>query len=255
MARVDGKVALISGAARGQGEADARLLAAEGAKVVIGDVLDEQGAAVATGIGDAARYYHLDVRRADDWQRVVAFAVNTFGRLDVLVNNAGIIKVGSIVELTVEDYLEVFEVNQLGCFLGMKAAIPAMRVAGGGSIINISSVGGLRGRPMTAAYAATKFAIRGMTKCAALEVGHDGIRVNSVHPGSIDTDMTRGAEFADIDKQAYHAALPIPRVGTPEDVAQVVLFLASDDSRYCTGAEFVVDGGQTAGEVHARRRD
>ena len=255
MARVDGKVALISGAARGQGEADARLLAAEGAKVVIGDVLDEQGAAVATGIGDAARYYHLDVRRADDWQRVVAFAVNTFGRLDVLVNNAGIIKVGSIVELTVEDYLEVFEVNQLGCFLGMKAAIPAMRVAGGGSIINISSVGGLRGRPMTAAYAATKFAIRGMTKCAALEVGHDGIRVNSVHPGSIDTDMTRGAEFADIDKQAYHAALPIPRVGTPDDVAQVVLFLASDDSRYCTGAEFVVDGGQTAGDVQARRRD
>ena len=255
MARVDGKVALISGAARGQGEADARLLAAEGAKVVIGDVLDEQGAAVATGIGDAARYHHLDVRRADDWQRVVAFAVNTFGRLDVLVNNAGIIKVGSIVELTVEDYLEVFEVNQLGCFLGMKAAIPAMRVAGGGSIINISSVGGLRGRPMTAAYAATKFAIRGMTKCAALEVGHDGIRVNSVHPGSIDTDMTRGAEFADIDKQAYHAALPIPRVGTPDDVAQVVLFLASDDSRYCTGAEFVVDGGQTAGDVQARRRD
>ena len=255
MARVDGKVALISGAARGQGEADARLLAAEGAKVVIGDVLDEQGAAVATSIGDAARYHHLDVRRADDWQRVVAFAVSTFGRLDVLVNNAGIIKVGSIVELTVEDYLEVFEVNQLGCFLGMKAAIPAMRVAGGGSIINISSVGGLRGRPMTAAYAATKFAIRGMTKCAALEVGHDGIRVNSVHPGSIDTDMTRGAEFADIDKQAYHAALPIPRVGTPEDVAQVVLFLASDDSRYCTGAEFVVDGGQTAGDVQARRRN
>ena len=255
MARVDGKVALISGAARGQGEADARLLAAEGAKVVIGDVLDEQGAAVATGIGDAARYHHLDVRRAHDWQRVVAFAVNTFGRLDVLVNNAGIIKVGSIVELTVEDYLEVFEVNQLGCFLGMKAAIPAMRVAGGGSIINISSVGGLRGRPMTAAYAATKFAIRGMTKCAALEVGHDGIRVNSVHPGSIDTDMTRGAEFADIDKQAYHAALPIPRVGTPDDVAQVVLFLASDDSRYCTGAEFVVDGGQTAGDVQARRRN
>ena len=255
MARVDGKVALISGAARGQGEADARLLAAEGAQVVISDVLDEQGAAVATGIGDAARYHRLDVRRADDWQRVVAFAVNTFGRLDVLVNNAGIIKVGSIVELTVEDYLEVFEVNQLGCFLGMKAAIPAMRVAGGGSIINISSVGGLRGRPMTAAYAATKFAIRGMTKCAALEVGHDGIRVNSVHPGSIDTDMTRGAEFADIDKQAYHAALPIPRVGTPEDVAQVVLFLASDDSRYCTGAEFVVDGGQTAGDVQARRRD
>jgi 3alpha(or 20beta)-hydroxysteroid dehydrogenase len=137
----------------------------------------------------------------------------------------------------------------------MKAAIPAMRAGGGGSIINISSVGGLRGRPLTAAYAATKFAIRGMTKCAALEVGHDGIRVNSVHPGSIDTDMTRGAEFAAVDKAAYHAALPIPRAGTPDDVAQLVLFLASDESRYCTGAEFVVDGGQTAGEVHARRLD
>ena len=255
MARVDGKVALLSGAARGQGEAEARLLVAEGARVVITDVLDELGRAVAADIGAAARYQHLDVRRLEDWERAVALAVETFGRLDVLVNNAGIIKVGSIEELPVEEYLEVFEINQLGCFLGMKAAIPAMRATGVGSIVNVSSVGGLRGRPLTAAYAATKFAIRGMTKCAALEVGHDGIRVNSVHPGSIDTDMTRGAEFATVDKEAYHAALPIPRQGTPDDVAQLVLFLASDESRYCTGAEFVVDGGQTAGEVHARRRD
>ena len=255
MARVDGKVALLSGAARGQGEAEARLLVAEGARVVITDVLDELGRAVAADIGAASRYQHLDVRRLEDWERAVAVAVETFGRLDVLVNNAVIIKVGSIEELPVEEYLEVFEINQLGCFLGMKAAIPAMRATGVGSIVNVSSVGGLRGRPLTAAYAATKFAIRGMTKCAALEVGHDGIRVNSVHPGSIDTDMTRGAEFATVDKEAYHAALPIPRQGTPDDVAQLVLFLASDESRYCTGAEFVVDGGQTAGEVHARRRD
>jgi 3alpha(or 20beta)-hydroxysteroid dehydrogenase len=255
VARVDGKVALLTGAARGQGEAEARLLVAEGARVMITDVLDDVGAAVAADIGDAARYEQLDVRRLADWERAVARTVEAFGRLDVLVNNAGIIKTGSIVELPVEDYLEVFEVNQLGCFLGMKAAIPAMRDAGGGSIINISSVGGLRGRPLTAAYAATKFAIRGMTKCAAIEVGHDGIRVNSVHPGSIDTDMTRGAEFATIDKAAYHAALPIPRQGTPDDVAQLVLFLASDESRYCTGSEFVVDGGQTAGEMQARRRD
>jgi 3alpha(or 20beta)-hydroxysteroid dehydrogenase len=247
MHRVDGKVALVSGGARGQGEAEARLLAAEGAKVVIGDILDEQGRAVAEDIGAAARYQHLDVRRLEDWQRVVASAVESFGRLDVLVNNAGIIKVGSVVDLSVEDYVAVFEVNQLGCFLGMKAAIPAMRAAGGGSIINTSSVGGIRGMPFTAAYAATKFAIRGMTKCAALEVGHDGIRVNSVHPGSIDTDMTRAPEFAGVDKEAYHAALPIPRVGTPDDIARMVLFLASDESAYCTGAEFVVDGGQIAG--------
>jgi 3alpha(or 20beta)-hydroxysteroid dehydrogenase len=255
VARVDGKVALLTGAARGQGEAEARLLVAEGARVVITDVLDDVGTAVAADIGDAARYEHLDVRRLEEWERAVARTVEAFGRLDVLVNNAGIIKTGSIEELPVEEYLEVFAVNQLGCFLGMKAAIPAMRASGGGSIINISSVGGLRGRPLTAAYAATKFAIRGMTKCAAIEVGHDGIRVNSVHPGSIDTDMTRGAEFATIDKVAYHANLPIPRQGTPDDVAQLVLFLASDESRYCTGAEFVVDGGQTAGEVHGRRRD
>ena len=255
VASVRDKVALVSGAARGQGEAEARLLVAEGANVVIGDVLDEQGRAVAADIGPSARYTHLDVRRLEDWLAAVAFAVDTFGRLDVLINNAGIVKVGSVADMPVEDYMAVFEVNQLGCFLGMKAAIPALRAAGGGSIINVSSVGGLRGRAGTAAYAATKFAIRGMTKCAAIEVGHDGIRVNSVHPGSIDTEMTRGPEFADVDRDAYHAALPIPRIGTADDVAGVVLFLASDESRYCTGAEFVVDGGQTAGEVRTVMRD
>jgi 3alpha(or 20beta)-hydroxysteroid dehydrogenase len=253
MGRVDGKVALVSGAARGMGAAHARLLSAEGASVVLGDVLDDAGAVVAAGIGDRARYQHLDVRNLDDWRRAVDLAVGTFGKLDVLVNNAGILKTGSIEELSVEDFTAVWEVNQLGVFLGMKAAIPAMRAAGSGSIVNISSVGGIRGTPFMAAYGVTKWAVRGITKTAALEVGHDGIRVNSVHPGYIDTDMTRAPEFAGVDQEAFAAALAVPRAGVPLDVARMVLFLASDESAYCTGAEFVVDGGQTSGMVPPRR--
>ncbi len=253
MGRVDGKVALVSGGARGMGASHARLLAAEGASVVLGDLRDDTGLATAAEIGERARFEHLDVRSLDDWRRAVALAVETFGKLDVLVNNAGIIKVGSIEEQAVEDFTAVWEVNQLGVFLGMKAAIPAMRAAGGGSIVNISSTGGLRGSPSMSAYAGSKWAVRGMTKVAALEVGHDGIRVNSVHPGFIDTDMTRQPEFAGVDQQAFSAALPVPRPGVPSDVSRMVLFLASDDSAYCTGAEFVVDGGQTSGMVPPRR--
>ncbi|HZQ83331.1 MAG TPA: glucose 1-dehydrogenase [Acidimicrobiales bacterium] len=255
MGRVDGKVALVSGAARGMGAAHARLLVAEGASVVLGDVLDDEGATTAAGIGDRARYAHLDVRSIEDWRRAVATAVDAFGKLDVLVNNAGIIRVGSIEEQPVEDVTAVWDVNQLGVYLGMKAAIPAMRASGGGSIINISSTGGLRGSPFMAAYAASKWAVRGMTKVAALEVGHDGIRVNSVHPGFIDTDLTRAPEFAGVDKAAFTAALPVPRHGVPDDIARMVLFLASDDSAYCTGAEFVVDGGQTCGTVPPGRTE
>jgi 3alpha(or 20beta)-hydroxysteroid dehydrogenase len=247
MGRVEGKVALISGGARGQGEAEARLLVIEGAKVVIGDVLDTEGRAVVADLGTAARYQHLDVRREDDWQAAVAAAVEVYGRLDVLVNNAGIVRVGAVADMTVEDYMAVVEVNQLGCFLGMKTAIPAMKASGGGSIVNISSTGGLHGVPFTSAYAATKFAIRGMTKVAAIEVGHDGIRVNSVHPGSIDTPMIHSPEFVGVDKVAYYSHLPVPRMGEAEDVANMVLFLASDESSYCTGTEFVVDGGMLAG--------
>jgi 3alpha(or 20beta)-hydroxysteroid dehydrogenase len=247
MGRVDGKVVLVSGAARGMGAAHARLLAAEGASVVLGDVLDAEGAATAAGIGASARYHHLDVRNLDDWRGAVEVAEREFGKLDVLVNNAGIIRVGSIEDQPVEDFAGVLDVNLLGVFLGMKAAIPALRAAGGGSIINISSTGGLRGSPFMSAYAASKWAVRGMSKVAALEVGHDGIRVNSVHPGFIDTDLTRAPEFAGVDKAAFTASLPVPRHGVPDDIARMVLFLASDDSAYCTGAEFVVDGGQTCG--------
>jgi 3alpha(or 20beta)-hydroxysteroid dehydrogenase len=247
MGRVEGKVALISGGARGQGEAEARLLVAEGAKVVVADVLDDEGKALVAELGDAARFLHLDVRHEDEWRSVVAATVEDFGSLDVLVNNAGIIRTGPIATTSVEDYMAIVEVNQLGCFLGMKTAIPAMKASGGGSIINTSSTGGLHGVAYTSAYAATKFAVRGMTKVAAIEVGHDGIRVNSVHPGSIDTPMTRAPEFDGVDKAAYHAHLPVPRMGVAEDVANMVLFLASDESAYCTGAEFVVDGGMLAG--------
>jgi 3alpha(or 20beta)-hydroxysteroid dehydrogenase len=250
MGRVDAKVVLISGGARGQGAAEARLLAREGARVVIGDVLDEAGAKVAAEIGDHARYQRLDVRDAADWQRCVAAAEREFGRLDGLVNNAGISRAGAIEAMPLADYLEVVNVNQVGCFLGMQAAIPALRHAGGGSIVNISSIAGLRGVAGMAAYCASKFAIRGMTKVAALELGHAGIRVNSVHPGTIDTPMVSGPEFEEVDKAAYFAKQPIPRIGTSDEVAGLVLYLISDESAFATGGEFVIDGGVTAGERH-----
>jgi 3alpha(or 20beta)-hydroxysteroid dehydrogenase len=250
MGRVDGKVVLVSGGARGQGEAEARLLVREGARVLIGDVQDEIGEKVAAGLGDAALYQRLDVRSARDWERAVAAAEHHFGRLDGLVNNAGISRAGSIEEMPLDDYLEVVNVNQVGCFLGMKTAIPALRRAGGGAIVNISSIAGLRGVAGMSAYCASKFAIRGMTKAAALELGHDGIRVNSVHPGTIDTPMVSGPEFANVDKAAYFRKQPVPRIGTSEEVASLVLYLISDESAFATGGEFVIDGGVMAGERH-----
>jgi 3alpha(or 20beta)-hydroxysteroid dehydrogenase len=245
--RLDGKVALITGAARGQGAVEARLFVAEGAKVVVADVLDAEGEAVAKELGDAARYLHLDVSQPDQWDAAVTATEEAFGRLDVLVNNAGILHFASIEKMSVEDYMRVVNVNQLGTFLGMKAVIPALRRAGGGSIVNISSIEGILAMGGTVAYASTKFAIRGMTKVAALELGRDGIRVNSVHPGTIRTPMTD--EMGDITPIAR--IIPLRRVGESEDVASVVLFLASDDAGYCTGAEFVVDGGVLAGSMFA----
>ena len=250
MGRVAGKVVLVSGGARGQGEAEARLLAREGARVVIGDVLDEAGQKVAAELGDAAAYQRLDVRSARDWESAIAAAEQRFGRLDGLVNNAGISRAGTIEAMPLDDYLEVVNVNQVGCFLGMKTAIPALRRAGGGSIVNISSIAGLRGVAGMSAYCASKFAIRGMTKAAALEVGHDGIRVNSVHPGTIDTPMVSGPEFANVDKAAYFRKQPVPRIGTSEEVASLVVYLISDESAFATGSEFVIDGGVMAGERH-----
>ena len=245
--RLAGKVALVSGGARGQGEAEARLFAEEGAKVVLGDVLDDLGKAVADGIGDAARYVHLDVTDEEDWAAAVTTARREFGGLHVVMNNAGILRMSPIESTTPDAYMEVVRVNQLGCFLGMRAAIPALRESGGGSIVNTSSTSGFVGLPGFAAYTATKFAVRGMTKVAAMELGRYGIRVNSVHPGGIDTAMTDMPDFAHIPKDEAYRHQPIGRIGQPIEVARLALFLASDESSYCTGAEYLVDGGFTTG--------
>jgi 3alpha(or 20beta)-hydroxysteroid dehydrogenase len=251
--RLDGKVAIISGAARGQGEAQARLFAAEGASVVLGDVLDEQGAKVVDEIGAVARYRHLDVTNADDWDAIVELARAELGHVDVLVNNAGVLFSHPLEDHPLDEYLRVVQVNQVGCFLGMRAVVRAMRDAGGGSIVNTSSIAGLIGSQGLLAYSASKWAIRGMTKVAAVELGPDGIRVNSIHPGGVDTAMVRGPEDAERDLDAGFRHLPLGRVGLPEEVAYMALFLASDESLYSTGSEFVLDGGSTAG-LHRPRR-
>jgi len=248
MGRMDGKVALISGAARGQGEAEARRFVAEGAKVMLGDVLDAEGEAVAAALGDAARYVHLDVTDPGAWDAAVAATTAAFGRLDVLVNNAGIVRFTPIdgTAQALEDYRAVIEVNQVGVYLGMGAVVPAMTDAGGGSIVNISSIDGIVGMAGVAAYVASKFAVRGMTKVAALELAPRRIRVNSVHPGFIDTPMITEDEGS-LDDSALAKSVPWGRLGKVHDVTNVVLFLASDESDYCNGAEFVVDGGFIAG--------
>ncbi|WP_111512410.1 glucose 1-dehydrogenase [Mycobacterium kyogaense] len=240
MGRVDGKVALISGGAQGMGAEDARALIAEGAKVVIGDILDEKGRALADEINaqtpDSIRYVHLDVTQADEWDAAVATALEAFGTLNVLVNNAGTVALGKIGEFDMAKWQRVIDVNLTGTFLGMQASVEAMKAAGGGSIINISSIEGLRGAVMVHPYVASKWAVRGLTKSAALELGPHNIRVNSVHPGFIRTPMTK---FFPDDM----LRIPLGRPGQPDEVASFVVFLASDESRYSTGAEFVMDGG------------
>jgi len=236
MGRVNEKVALISGGARGMGAEHARALVAEGAKVVIGDILDDEGKALADEIGDAARYVHLDVTAAEEWEAAVASAVNEFGKLNVLVNNAGIVALGEIGKFDMAKWQKVIDVNLTGTFLGMQASVEAMKTAGGGSIINVSSIEGMRGAVMVHPYVASKWAVRGLTKSAALELGSHQIRVNSIHPGFIRTPMTK--HFPD-----NMLTIPLGRPGQSEEVSTFVVFLASDESRYATGAEFVIDGG------------
>ena len=243
MGSLDGKVAIITGAARGQGEAEARLFVAEGARVMLTDVLSE-GEAVAKALGDLAAFSLHDVSKAADWERVVKSTTDRFGRLDILVNNAAIYRMRTLNDTTDEDWDEITRVNQRGPFLGMRTAAPAMRKVGGGSIINISSGAGLRGVRNMIAYATSKWAVRGMTKCAALELAADRIRVNSVHPGVIETPMLK--HNPDALNQAMVRATPISRIGQPEDIARMVLYLASDAASFVTGAEFTVDGGATA---------
>jgi 3alpha(or 20beta)-hydroxysteroid dehydrogenase len=247
MGSLDGKVAIITGAARGQGAAAARLFVAEGARVVIGDILDDVGKELADSLGAAAVYRHLDVSSEDDWKTVVGEAVETLGGVHVLVNNAGILRFIGLPETTLEDYLRIVNINQVGTFLGMREVAKPMMAGGGGSIVNISSIEGLAGMPYLTAYTSTKFAIRGMTKVAALELGPHGIRVNSVHPGMIETDMVKDAAGGhDIDLSPATKRIALRRMGQSEDIAEVVLFLAGDASRYVTGAEIAADGGATA---------
>ena len=240
MTRFHGKVILISGGARGQGAAEARMLVAEGAKVVIGDVREEEGRTLVAELGSAAEFVRHDVTEEAEWARAVA-AAERQGGLHGLVNNAGIFIPSMMGETDAALFEQHVRVNQLGCFLGMKTVIGAMERAGGGSIVNISSVAGLRGIPFAFAYSATKWALRGMTKAAALELAPRRIRVNSVHPGPIDTDMLK---IRSVEENARRVQqVPMKRMGTSEEVARLVLYLLSDESAYVTGAEIAIDGG------------
>ena len=250
MGRLDGKVALITGGARGMGKSHVRHFVAEGARVVSGDILDDRGQYVAAGLGaGSCRYVHLDVTSEADWAAAVATATEAFGRVDVLVNNAGVLKFASIADMPLNDFRRILEVNAVGCWLGMKAVIEPMKAAGGGSIVNISSIEGFTGAAGLSAYSASKFAVRGMTKAAAQELGPFGIRVNSVHPGGVLTRMTLGqaATFDHVDGDAFLRSLPIARFAEPVEISRLVAFLASDESSYSTGSEFVADGGILSG--------
>ena len=247
--RLEGKVALITGAARGQGAAEARLFAQEGAKVVLADVSDQEGSAVAAEIAEAggdALYVHLDVTSEEDWDAAIRSAVSSFGKIDILVNNAGIWRRGHVLETSSDQWDEVLGVNAKGVFLGTKAAIPEMRKAGGGSIINISSTAGLVGSRTSSAYSASKGAVRLLTKSTAIQYAAEGIRANSIHPGPIDTDMGDQV-WPDADsRERAVARTAIARMGTAQDIAYGALYLASDESSFVTGSELVIDGGSTA---------
>jgi 3alpha(or 20beta)-hydroxysteroid dehydrogenase len=248
MGRLDGKVALITGGARGMGKSHVRHFVAEGARIVFGDVLDDKGAYVAGKLGpESCRYLHHDVTSEADWDAAVALALSAFGGLDVLVNNAGILTFASIADMPVADFRRVLEVNAVGCWLGMKAVIGPMTKAGGGSIVNVSSIEGFTGAAGLSAYSASKFAIRGMTKAAAQELGQFGIRVNSVHPGGVLTRMVLEQADSGRDGSRFLDGLPLGRFAEPAEISRLVAYLASDESSYSTGSEFVADGGVLSG--------
>jgi 3alpha(or 20beta)-hydroxysteroid dehydrogenase len=246
--RLDGKVALISGASRGIGAATARLFVSEGAEVLMGDVLDPEGEVVAKELGAAAAaFMHLDVTNSASWQRAVATCKEHFGAPSALVNCAGVMMVGPIDSAPIEQFERAFRVNVLGTVLGIQAVVPEMRANGGGSIVVMSSATGLVGTYGLSAYAASKAGNALIAKCAAIELGADGIRVNSVHPGGIDTPMSNQPEFSGMDKEGWYSTMPIQRIGQPEEIARLLLFLASDETSFSTGSEFIADGGMLAG--------
>ncbi|MFJ4832381.1 SDR family NAD(P)-dependent oxidoreductase [Streptomyces sp. NPDC088747] len=257
MGKLDGRVVLVTGAARGQGEQEARLFVAEGAEVLVADVLDDQGEALAKEIG--ARYVHLDVSLEEDWLAAVAAATSAYGRIDGLVNNAGILRFNELVDTPLEEFQRVVQVNQVGVFLGIKTLAPEIAAAGGGTIVNTASYAGLTGMAMVGAYSATKHAIIGLTRVAALELAAKGIRVNAVCPGAIDTAMSNparldpgadpadGAAASEALDGLYRKLVPLGRIGRPQEVARLALFLTGEDSSYITGQPFVIDGGWLAG--------
>ncbi len=248
MSRLKNKVAIVTGGARGMGEATVRLFIEHGAKVVIGDILDDAGLALAKALGPNAAFVHMDVANPADWKTAVARA-EQFGPLNVLVNNAAIVHMASITDTTLDDYMRVIKINQVGTFLGIQSVIPAMKAAHGGSIINISSIDGLQSKNGLSAYSSSKWAVRGLTKSAAIELGQYGIRVNTVHPGGVFTDMGgKSAQNEDpTTMDPFYSHHAIPRVGLPPEVAYVTLFLATDEASYSTGSEFIADGGWSAG--------
>jgi 3alpha(or 20beta)-hydroxysteroid dehydrogenase len=257
MGKLDGRVVIVTGAARGQGEREARLFAAEGARVVIGDVLDDQGEALAKELGgDVAKYVHLDVGQEADWTAAVAAAKDAFGKIDGLVNNAGILRFNELVSTPLEEFQQVIQVNQIGCFLGIRTVAPEIEAAGGGTIVNTASYTAMTGMAYVGAYAATKHAILGLTRVAAMELAAKNIRVNAVCPGAVDTPMTNpaqldpGADPAEAREavaELYKKLVPLGRIGKPEEVAALALFLTGGDSAYITGQPFVIDGGWLAG--------
>ncbi|MEV6379824.1 glucose 1-dehydrogenase [Streptomyces sp. NPDC051773] len=247
MGKLDGRVVLVTGAARGQGEQEARLFRAEGAQVVVADVLDDQGEALAKEIG--ALYVHLDVSREDDWRDAVAAAKGAYGRVDGLVNNAGVLRFNSLVDTPLDEFMQVVRVNQVGVFLGIKTLAPEIEAAGGGTVVNTASYTGMTGMAYVGAYAATKHAIVGLTRVAALELARKGIRVNAVCPGAVDTAMTDPGDevSAEAVDKLYRKRIPLGRIGRPEEIARLALFLSCADSSYITGQPFVIDGGWLAG--------
>lgn len=250
MSRLQDKVAIVTGGARGMGAATSRLFVAEGARVIIADVLDQDGEALARELGDGARYRHLDITDEAGWKALVAETLKDFGQIDILINNAAILLFRALLDMEKAEFERVLQVNVLGAFLGIKAVAPSMISRGKGAIVNISSVDGMKSANGLGAYSSSKWAVRGLTRTAALELGHKGIRVNSVHPGGVNTWMSNPDKLSrDIIDKSY-PNVPLQRIGEPEEIARVSLFLASDDASYVCGAEVAVDGGMLTGSYY-----